>query len=228
MRNDKGDPRMNLAFVWRSPADLPLDGDLRLNGTRMAKSHSSLHFPPIFTVGFAFWPQRNSEHQWKLESDLDYVRWSTLRNLDFHFSNGIVFRNPQNWRDSVSVALGTEYKWLSLSAMPSWDFAVRAGYNHSMTPVPDKNFNPAFPDSNVHVLSLGFGLTCHPGGKFLGLKDCGQTDAEHSHRENIGIDMAYQVLLFEPRTVTGNPNPVINGKYRTINQVLAVTFRVGF
>jgi len=228
MRNDKGDPRMNLAFVWRSPADLPLDGDLRLNGTRVAKSHSSLHFPPIFTVGFAFWPQRTSEHQWKLESDLDYVRWSTLRNLDFHFSNGIVFRNPQNWRDSVSVALGTEYKWLSLSAMPSWDFAVRAGYNHSMTPVPDKNFNPAFPDSNVHVLSLGFGLTCHPGGKFFGLKDCGQTDAEHSHRENIGIDMAYQVLLFEPRTVTGNPNPVINGKYRTINQVLAVTFRVGF
>ena len=75
-----------------------------------------------------------------------------------------------------SFGTGTEYRWLKLSSHPDWDLALRAGYNHSQTPVPDKNFNPAFPDSNVHVLSFGFGLTCHPGGKFLGIKDCGQPD----------------------------------------------------
>jgi long-chain fatty acid transport protein len=105
---------------------------------------------------------------------------------------------------------------------------MRAGYNQSRTPVPDKNFNPAFPDSNVHVLSFGFGLTCHPGGKFLGIKDCGRPGEANSPRKLIGVDVAYQLLLFEPRTVTGNPNPAVNGKYRTMNQAFTLSFRLGF
>jgi hypothetical protein len=40
--------------------------------------------------------------------------------------------------------------------------------------------------------------------------------------------MAYQVLFFEPRTVTGNPNPAVNGKYHTLNQALTLSLRVGF
>jgi long-chain fatty acid transport protein len=44
----------------------------------------------------------------------------------------------------------------------------------------------------------------------------------------IGVDLAYQLFLFESRTVTGNPNPAVNGTYDTINQALALTFRVGF
>jgi long-chain fatty acid transport protein len=94
--------------------------------------------------------------------------------------------------------------------------------------VPDKNFNPAFPDSNVHVLSLGVGLTCRLGGRFLGIKDCGQPDEAYSLRKLIGLDLAYQLFLFEPRTVTGNPNPAVNGKYRTTNQALTLSFRLGF
>ena len=228
LRTDKGDPRVNLGFVWRSQSDLSLDGDLRLNGVRTAKAHSDLHFPDIFTVGVAVWPLRDSAREWKVESDVDYVRWSQLRSLDFHFSNGITFKNPQEWRDAVSVGIGTEYKWLRLHNLPDWDLALRAGYLWSMTPVPDKNFNPAFPDSNVHVLSFGFGLTCHPGGKFLGFKECGHPGEAYSKRDMIGIDLAYQLLLFEPRTVTGNPNPVVNGKYESINQAVSLTFRVGF
>ena len=74
---------------------------------------------------------------------------------------------------------------------------------------------------------FGFGLTCHPGGKFLGIKDCGQQDSENAHHENIGLDMAYQVLFLESRTVTGNPNPAVNGKYQTINQALTFSFESG-
>ena len=194
----------------------------------VAKSQSSLHFPDSYTVGLAVWPLRDRESEWKIETDVDYVRWSTIRKLEFRFSNGIVLSTPQDWRNTVSFGIGTEYRWLKLSSHPDWDLALRAGYNHSQTPVPDKNFNPAFPDSNVHVLSFGFGLTCHPGGKFLGIKDCGQQDSENAHHENIGLDMAYQVLFLESRTVTGNPNPAVNGKYQTINQALTFSFRVGF
>ena len=221
-------PRVNFGFVYRSQSDLPLNGKLSVNSMSVAKSQSSLHFPDSYTVGLAVWPLRDRESEWKIETDVDYVRWSTIRKLEFRFSNGVVLSTPQDWRNAVSFGIGTEYRWLKLSSHPDWDLALRASYNHSQTPVPDKNFNPAFPDSNVHVLSFGFGLTCHPGGKFLAFKDCGQPDSENAHRENIGLDMAYQVLFLESRTVTGNPNPAVNGKYQTINQALTFSLRVGF
>jgi long-chain fatty acid transport protein len=214
--------------VYPSQSDLPLNGKLKVNSAQVAQSRSSLHFPDSYTVGLAVWPVRDREREWKIETDVDYVRWSTIRKLEFRFSNGLVLGTPQNWRNTVHVGIGTEYKWLNWSQLPSWDFAMRAGYNHMSTPVPDKNFNPAFPDSNTNVLSVGVGLTCRPGGRFLGIKDCGQAGEANSLRQLIGVELSYQLLLVEPRIITGNPNPVVNGKYRTTNHILALSLRLGF
>jgi len=228
LRTGNGNPRVNFGFVYRSQSDLPLNGELRVNGAQFAKSRSSLHFPDSFTIGVAVWPLRDREHEWKIETDVDYVRWSTIRELEFRFSNGLVLSTPQDWRNSVTIGIGTEYKWLNWSHLLSWDFAVRGGYNHSGSPVPDKNFNPAFPDSNVHALSVGAGLTCRLGGSFTGIKYCGRPGEVNSFRKLIGVDLAYQLVLYEPRTVTGNPNPAVNGKYRTTDHALTLSFRLGF
>lgn len=40
--------------------------------------------------------------------------------------------------------------------------------------------------------------------------------------------MAYQALLFESRTVTGNPNHTVNGTYQTITHAGSMTMRVNF
>jgi long-chain fatty acid transport protein len=112
--------------------------------------------------------------------------------------------------------------------LPAWDIALRAGYLYSMTPVPDKNFNPAFSDANGHVLSTGIGLTCRSGGKFLGLFNCGKPEAAAAERKFIGLDFAYQLFLYEPRAVNGNAFPPVNGKYTTVNHTLALTFRVNY
>ena len=228
LRTKNGAPRINLGFVYRSQSDLPLNGKLSVNGAQIAKSRSSLHFPDSYTVGVAVWPLRDREREWKIETDVDYVRWSTIRKIEFRFSNGLVLSTPQDWRNSVMIGTGTEYKWLNWSHLPSWDFAMRAGYNYSRGAVPDKNFNPAFPESNVHAPSIGIGLTCRPGGSFLGIKDCGQPGESNSPRKLIGVDLAYQMVLYEPRTVTGNPNPAVNGKYRTTVHALTLSFRLGF
>ena len=227
LRTVEGAPRVNLGFVWRSAADLPLHGDLHVDGVKIAKSKSGLHFPDIYTVGLAVWPLRNRDREWKLETDVDYVRWDTIRNQRFKFSNGVTLDIPQTWRKAVSVNTGTEYKWIEPSKLPHWDLALRAGYIWSETPVSDQNFSPAFPDSNGHVLSAGMGLTCKPGGKFLGLFSCGETD-EVSPWHHMGIDLAYQIVLWETRRVLESPNPAVNGRYKSLNQALAVSFRVGF
>ena len=228
LRTESGNPRVNVGLVWRSQTDLPLDGDFRVDGIRVAGAHTSLRLPESWTVGLAVWPWRDENREWKIEADMDYVRWSSISNFDVRLSNRAVLRNPQDWSNAVTVGVGTEYKWLRWRPLPAWDLALRTGYLWSMTPIPDQNFNPAFPDSNVHMLSLGVGLTCRPGGTFLGLKDCGQPGGAASHRQTIGLDVAYHLLLFETRTVTENPNPAVNGRYRTTNQALVLSFRLAF
>ena len=47
-------------------------------------------------------------------------------------------------------------------------------------------------------------------------------------RKALGIDVAYQALLFESRAVTGNPNPTVNGTYQTTTHAGSVTMRVNF
>ena len=49
----------------------------------------------------------------------------------------------------------------------------------------------------------------------------------------LGLDLAYQALLYEPRKVMGNLNPVaipgsVNGDYRTVFHAGIISFRVNF
>lgn len=60
----------------------------------------------------------------------------------------------------------------------AWDVAFRTGYIRSHSPVTDLSFDPAFPDNDVHVASVGMGFLCHAGGKFLGF--ISSTDGEKS------------------------------------------------
>jgi long-chain fatty acid transport protein len=215
----EGEPRLNVGFVWRSQAVLPLDGELLVNGAKVAEASSKFRFPESYTLAFAGWPIRDAERAWKVEVDLDYVRWSSIRDFDVRFSNGVVLRNPQHWDDAISVGIGTEYRWRRLARLPGWDVALRAGYLRSMTPIPDENFNPAVPDSDVNIWSVGLGLLCRYPARFLGWLACGRA---------MGLDVAYQALVFESRTVNGHPNPAVNGTYRTTTHDVALTFRLAF
>jgi long-chain fatty acid transport protein len=226
-QTDAGTPRLNLAFIWRSQAVLPVNGELRANGALVATTTSSIRLPEIYTWGVAFWPIRTPERAWKVEVNVDYARWQSIPNFDVHLSNGSTLANPQQWSNTVSVGTGTEYKWLELPSHPDWNLAVRTGYMHSPSAIPDVNFNPAAPDSEVHIVSAGVGLLCKGQGQFWGLLACG-SEAGVFGRTALGIDLAYQALLFESRTVTGSPNPTVNGTYQTTTHAGSITLRVNF
>lgn len=227
LQTDEGKPRLNLAFIWRSQAVLPLDGVFLVNGALVANTSSSIRLPEIYTWGVAFWPIRNAKREWKVEVDVDYARWASIRDFDVHLSNGVTLANPQQWSNAVSIGVGTEYRWLSFPSHPAWNVALRTGYLHSQQAIPDVNFNPAAPDAQSHTLSVGVGFLCKENGRFLGLLTCG-SGAGFFGRKALGIDLAYQALLFESRTVTGNPNPTVNGTYQTTTHVGAITMRVNF
>ena len=227
-RTETGKPRLSFAGIWRSQAVLPLNGVLLANGNVVAQASTSVRLPEVWTGGIAFWPVRNLEREWKVEVDVDYVRWQVIRDATVLLSNGGVLPSPQQWKNTFTVNVGTEYKWLRLTDNHAWDVAFRTGYIRSHSPVTDLSFDPAFPDSDVHAATVGMGVLCHAGGKFLGLISCADGEKSFSTKSAIGLDVSYQAFVFDTRTVTGSPNPTVNGTYRTINHAGAITMRVNF
>jgi long-chain fatty acid transport protein len=230
-RNTDGKPLVNVGFVYRSQVTLHLNGDFLVNGARVTTASTTAVLPQTFTGGIAIWPTRTSAHEWKLELDVDYTDWKTFRNTDVRFGTGRVIPFPQNWRGSYTTMLGTEWKWLQVPSLPAWEIALRGGYWHAQAAVPDRSYNPAVPDADQHLFAVGLGTLCKAGGRFLAVVPCG---GQHWFSPKaIGFDVSYQFILYEPRTVIGNQNPVaipgsIDGTYLTHFHVASLNLRLNF
>lgn len=227
-RTEEGKPRLSFAGIWRSQAVLPLNGVLLANGNLVAQASTSIRLPEVWTGGIAFWPIRNREREWKVEVDVDYVRWQAIRDATVLLSNGGALPSPQQWDNTFTVNVGTEYKLLQIMDHRGWDVAFRTGYIRSHTPVTDLNFDPTFADNDVHVATVGMGFLCHGGGKFLGLIACADAEKGLFAKSAIGVDVFYQAFVFDTRTVTHSPNPSVNGTYHTTNHAGGATFRLNF
>ncbi len=227
LRNEDNKPIATIALVYRSQAVVPLSGQFLANGGLLADAKANLVLPQIYTGAIAIWPIRNRAREWKLEMDVDYVGWKSSRSQVVPLSTGGGLPLNQNWTNAYTVMLGTEYKWLNPEQMPGWDVALRGGYMNQQQQIPDLTFNPGVPASNTHIPSLGVGFLCKENGSFLGLK-CGEAGIGPVKTKAIGMDLSYQLVLYEPRTVSGNQNPTVNGLYRTTVHAGGVSLRFNF
>lgn len=215
LRNEDGKPLANLGIVYRSQATLHLSGALLANGAKVSDAKATLVLPQVITGAVALWPVRTQGREWKVEMDVDYVGWKSVRNLDVTLGNGATIAQPQNWHNTYAVMLGTEHKWLALESFPNWELALRAGYTNQQNQMPDLTYDPGIPSSDLHIVGGGVGLVCKEQGSFLGLMRCGDLGVGSLKPKAIGVDLSYQAALYEDRTVLGNRNPTVNGTYRT-------------
>ena len=222
-RNAQGQPRLNFGFVFRRGANLDLDGRFLAGGAHVADAKTTLELPDTYTWAIAVWPIRNAQREWKLEVDVDYADWTDFEDIDLELSNGATIPNPRNYGDSWVVMVGTEYSLLSPIPLPQWDVSFRGGYVYSETPVPSREFDPSNPDSDFHALSVGLGFLCRAGGNFLGVLPCHGLSGKA-----IGLDLAYQILLYESRDINNNQQPLLNGNWDTTIHVGAVSLRFMF
>ena len=227
-RNSDGKPLVNIGMVYRSQATFHLTGNFLANGASVADASATFVLPQVFSGGIGIWPVRTSEREWKLEFDVDYTGWKSNRNLDVHLTNGALLPFPQNWQSTYTVMIGTEYRWLRLASMPDWDIALRAGYMNQQAQIPDRTFNPGVPSANTHIPSVGIGLACHENGRFLGLVRCGELGIGPLKPKLFAIDLAYQAGLYEVRTIAGNQNPTVNGRYDSMVHVGSLSLRFNY
>ena len=232
--NADGKPLANIGVIYRSQATLHLGGEFRANGGLVSDASTTLVLPQVLTGGIALWPVRDQDREWKLEVDVDYTGWKSIRNLDVHTSSAFgTIPFPQNYRSGYTVMVGTEHKWLHPEVLPNWEIALRGGYWHSQAPTPDSAFNPSVPDADNHSISVGLGFLCKGGGRFLGMLECGSSKERLLSTTAIGVDLAYKALLYETRTVTGNANPIaipgsVNGTYQTTYHIGSINLRLNF
>lgn len=227
-RNSEGKPLVNIGMVYRSQATLHLTGNFLANGTSIAGTAATFVLPQVFSGGIAVWPVRTPDREWKLEFDVDYVGWKSNRSLDVHLTNGTVLPFPQNWQSGYTAMVGTEYRWLRLASLPDWDVALRAGYMNQQTQIPDRTFNPGVPSANAHIPSIGIGFACHANGYFLGFVRCGELGIGPLKPKLFAIDVSYQAAFYEVRTVTGNQNPTVNGRYDTLIHAGSLSLRFNY
>lgn len=232
--NADGKPLANIGVIYRSQATLHLGGEFRANGALVSDASTTLVLPQVLTGGIALWPVRDQSREWKLEVDVDYTGWKSIRNLDVHTSSATgTIPFPQNYRSGYTIMVGTEHKWLHPEVLPNWEIALRGGYWHSQAPTPDSAFNPSVPDADNHSISVGLGFLCKEGGRFLGLVECGSLEKRLFMTQAIGLDLAYKALLYESRTVSGNANPIsipgsVNGTYQTTYHIGSINLRINF
>lgn len=237
LQNAEGKPLANIGIVYRSQAVVPLSGQFISNGAALADAKANLALPQIITGAIALWPVRDQEREWKIEMDVDHIKWKSFRSTTINLSTPNALGTPalpvaQDWRNSYNVMFGTEYKFLKIERMPEWEVAWRAGYTHLQTQMPEQTFNPGIPSADVHIPAIGIGFMCKENGSFLGLTKCGNLGVGAKPKA-IGLDFSYQVAFYEDRTIAnpaGTPgfNPAINGTYKTIIHAGGVTFRFNF
>ena len=195
-----------------------------MNGGFVANARTTIELPQIVKGAIAVWPIRNQSREWKVEVDLDYADWTAFKNLNLILSNGVTVPFARNYGDAYVVMVGTEHKWMQLASLPEWEMALRGGYVRSQTPIPSQNFEPAVPDSDFNAISVGLGMLCTGNGGFLGLIPCGEYGVSA-----IGLDLAYQVLLFQQRGISNNiQGALINGTWDSLIHVGAMSLRMNF
>jgi long-chain fatty acid transport protein len=226
--NADGAPLVNVGFVYRHSPTLDLHGQFLAQGTVVADTATTFHLPQAFTGAIALWPVRDQDHAWKFEVDIDYTDWSVFKNTDVRLSNGATLPFPRQWQGGFTLMLGTEYTWLRPAWLPHWEVAVRTGYAFSQNVVPDATFSPSVPDADNHSIAVGVGVVCKDGARFLGLWPCGSHDGRGFGPKAIGVDVTFQTLFYEKRTVSGNINPTVDGTYTTTYYVGAVSLRLHF
>lgn len=194
----------------------------------MHGAKATLNLPQVMTAGLAVWPIRNTQREWKVEFDFDFADWTSFNNLNVGLSNGLTLPKPRNWDPAYLYMLGTEYKLIGPAQLPHWDVAFRGGYVFSDSPVPETTFKPDVPDSNYHAVSMGLGLLCTKQGQFLGFIRCGNDGTTFLGTTAIGIDLAYQAIIYQQRGISKNDDPRVNGVWETLIHVAALNLRTNF
>ncbi len=145
-------PGARLGFAYRGAVEHTLKGKGTFEGVpsvlagafREANATASVTLPDVISVGVSHDVNAN----WQLLSSLAVTRWSQFKKLDVAFDNRANSVTTFNYKDTIFVALGGEYKGFD-------KLTLRAGVAYDQSPTSDEFRTARIPDSSRYWLSVG-------------------------------------------------------------------------
>lgn len=125
--------------------------------------------------------------------DVNYVDWSSFRELRIEFTNpDLTVPLQKNWFDTASVHVGGEYDVNDM-------FQVRLGFVYDPTPSPSNTLTPDLPDATRLKVAAGLGF-------------------HHSSGFRADLGFQFVALLSQPSSAPGLP-----GTYSGTAEVISLT-----
>lgn len=207
---------LSFGAAYRSEVKIDVDGKAEFNAHPAAADYfpdtdgeTSLTLPAQFTAGLAY----QVSPAWIIEAGVRWEQWSSFDELKLDLDQAVgappfattSMTYPRDWDDTWAFNIGTKYRLNDR-------VALMAGYLYGDTPVPDSTFEPAIPDSDTHIFTVGSELTF----------------------DNFKVALAYGFQLQEDRDK--NPNEyddlvgseVANGSYENYIHLAAISLSCAF
>ena len=146
---------LTLAATYRSKVNLTVDGDakttLGAGGTSFnGDVKTTIPLPASLALAAAYTMDKTT-----LEFVFERTYWSSYKELDFDFENGVVEASalgqarPKNWKDVNAYRIGISHQY-------SDALKLMAGFAIDKTPVPSSTMGFELPDSDAKIYSAGF------------------------------------------------------------------------
>lgn len=157
---------------------------------------ASVRFPQYVVGGVSWRPTED----WNLEVDVDWTDWHYCKQITFNDTAIGNFSLPLNYHSSFMYEFG-----VTRQLGKGWN--ASAGYFYSENSVPEQDFDPLIPDSNLNLWSLGLG---HKGAWW-------------------DWSVSYTLAYNPGREVTSSGfGPTVSGTYRTINNAVNAAINLKF
>lgn len=220
-------PTTRVGVAYRSPIKYHVTGDgaferptvvagglisagtaAALNGSMALATPSGpvsldIKLPDTFTLSAS---QQLSD-RWEMLGDLSWTGWAKIQELRIVFDNGVPAPSvtPENWRNTVRVALGANYKL-------SGQTKVRFGLAYDQSPVENEFRTPRLPDNNRTWLAAG---------------------VQYKPTKVSALDIGYTYIFVKDGPINDNGgstagNGLLNGTYKNKVNVLGVQYSQTF
>jgi long-chain fatty acid transport protein len=210
-------PAMSVGASYRHSTKIDYEGNAVFSNTQALANFfpggtgkSTIKTPNQFFVGVSY----DVAKSLTLEADYQWIGWSTYDSLGVILPDGPTFpltgkplqtssKNGKDWADTYMIRVGGEYRCNELS--------LRLGFIYDASGQPNRTVEPILPDANrvEGTIGIGYALT-----------------------EKLSIDVAYQIILFSDRTVTGPaPTGDLNafpGTYKSSANLFGLSFGYQF
>ena len=142
------------------------------------------------------------------------VRWQTIRNFDTRLSNALWCHNPNDGTTRSRSELEQNIAGLTLQPYQTGKSPFAGDTTARIHRYPIKTSIQHFRMQMLMLSLLASGFSCHGRAQFLGLVACQNQSGESFTKKGITLDLAFQVVLWEPRTVTGHPFPGVTARIK--------------